>query len=310
MAIFVWREVKIRLLLRGARRWLPPRVRCRCVRFPALCGSAQGARCVSRHGGSAIVRLPSPPAASPSARPAPAASLVSGNRPRFHGDYRGLARRALDPAPARKRWSTRPPGLRLRRGVGAVLSSRAVPHPHPLRHAVSSAFARLASSRFASLARSVLRALESSPVDQPLAAVESSLDRFRPQRNLTSQRRWAKVRGRRSGRRELARRRAPLGYARRGGCGCGAARDDSIAPHPRRRRPTRAPRRPAISAGAGARRPLRQPRARREARTISGNKAKGPRENARTAPRQGATAIWRLPRPRDASRNARFRTSP
>ena len=51
--------------------------------------------------------------------------------------------------------------MRLRRGGGAVLSSRAAPHPHPLRHAASAAFALLASSRFASLARSALRALES-----------------------------------------------------------------------------------------------------------------------------------------------------
>ena len=87
--------------------------------------------------------------------------------------------------------------------------------------------------------------------------------------------RWAEARGRRSGRRELARRRAPPGGAWRGGCGCGAARDDSIAPHPRRRRPPREPRRPALSAGAGSRRPLRRPRARREARTISGKKRKG-----------------------------------
>ena len=96
--------------------------------------------------------------------------------------------------------------------------------------------------------------------------------------------RWAEVRGRRSGRRELARRRAPPGGARRGGCGCGAARDDSIAPHPRRRRPPREPRRPALSAGAGARRPLRRPRARREARPISGKKRKG---RAKTRGRRG-----------------------
>ena len=88
----------------------------------------------------------------------------------------------------------------------------------------------------------------------------------------------------REAKRELARRRAPPGGARRGGCGCGAARDDSIAPHPRRRRPTRAPRRPAISAGAGARRPLRRPRARREARPISGKKRKG---RAKTRGRRG-----------------------
>ena len=87
--------------------------------------------------------------------------------------------------------------------------------------------------------------------------------------------RWAEARGRRSGRRELARRRAPPGGAWRGGCGCGAARDDSIAPHPRRKRPPREPRRPALSAGAGSRRPLRRPRARREARPISGKKRKG-----------------------------------
>ena len=69
--------------------------------------------------------------------------------------------------------------------------------------------------------------------------------------------------------------RTPPAGEWRGGCEGGAARDDSIAPHPRRRRPPRVPRRPALSAGAGARRPLRQPRARREARPISGNKRKG-----------------------------------
>ena len=173
--------------------------------------------------------------------------------------------------------------MRLRRVGGAVLSSRAAPHPHPLRHAVSAAFARLASSRFASLARSALRALE-SPLREGRAPSRPGVLDF--VRNIFSALlstsptvlvhcRWAEVRGRRSGRRELARRRAPPGGARRGGCGCGAARDDSIAPHPRRRRPPRAPRRPAISAGAGARRPLRRPRARREARPISGKKRKG-----------------------------------
>ena len=49
----------------------------------------------------------------------------------------------------------------VRSAGGAVLSSRVAPHPHPLRHAASAAYARLASSRFASLARSALRALES-----------------------------------------------------------------------------------------------------------------------------------------------------
>ena len=114
--------------------------------------------------------------------------------------------------------------------------------------------------------------ISSVPLSRILWSVPSKVERS-PTALVQCQ--WAEARGRRSGRRELARRRAPPGGARRGGCGCGAARDDSIAPHPRRRRPPREPRRPALSAGAGARRPLRRPRARREARTISGKKRKG-----------------------------------
>ena len=75
-----------------------------CVRFPALKGSCENARCGLRHGGSAITRLPSPPAAAPSARFRPALSLVSGNRPRFTAGPR-LSERSSRSGTGGERWS-------------------------------------------------------------------------------------------------------------------------------------------------------------------------------------------------------------
>ena len=229
-----------------------------------------------------------------------------------------------------------------------MLSSRAAPHPHPLRHAVSAAFARLASSRFASLARSALRALE-SPLREGRAQSRPGVLDF--VRNIFSALlstsptvlvhcRWAEVRGRRSGRRELARRRAPSGGARRGGPtiraihGRGARSgrerrseiwlDAQTPPRPHGEadadagwRGTTAPRRPraadasqaalATSVFAPAPDRVRADRARenhRESAADSRKQARRPAQGARTAKRQGVTAISRLPNPRDARRNA------
>ena len=82
------------------------RVQCRCVRFPALKGSCESARCGLRHGVSAITRLPSPPAAAPSARFRPALSLLSGNRPRFTAGPRS-SKRSSRAGTGGDRWSPR-----------------------------------------------------------------------------------------------------------------------------------------------------------------------------------------------------------
>ena len=82
------------------------RVQCRCVRFPALKDSCESARCGLRHGVSAIARLPSPPAATPSARFRPALSLLSGNRPRFTAGPRS-SERSSRAGTGSERWSPR-----------------------------------------------------------------------------------------------------------------------------------------------------------------------------------------------------------
>ena len=104
--------------------------------------------------------------------------------------------------------------------------------------------------------------------------------------------------------------RTPPTDAWRGGCAGGAARDDSIAPHPPRRRKPGA---------VGGLRPCAGDRDERaggesatnqvEVRPVSGRKGSGRREDARTPRRQGVKAIWRLPNPRGARRNARPRKS-
>ena len=96
----------------------------------------------------------------------------------------------------------------------------------------------------------------------------------------------------------------------RGGCAGGAARDDSIAPMPPRRRPPGVADEKRRSAGAGTSgrsAPSRPSPV--KVRPISGNKGRGRSESAWTAKRQGVKAIWRLPNPRDARRNMRFRKS-
>ncbi len=104
--------------------------------------------------------------------------------------------------------------------------------------------------------------------------------------------------------------RTPPTDAWRGGCAGGAARDDSIAPHPPRRRKP---------GDVGGTRPCAGDRDERagsesatnqvEVRPVSGRKGSGRREDARTPRRQGVKAIWRLPNPRGARRNARPRKS-
>ena len=102
--------------------------------------------------------------------------------------------------------------------------------------------------------------------------------------------------------------RTPPAGAWRGGCEGGAARDDSIAPHPPRRR------KPGDVGGARTCAGDRDERAGRdgatnrvEVRPVSGNGGSGRREDARTPRRPGAKAILRLPNPRGARRNARPR---
>ena len=104
--------------------------------------------------------------------------------------------------------------------------------------------------------------------------------------------------------------RTPPADAWRGGCEGGAARDDSIAPHPPRRR------KPGAVGGSRPCAGDRDERAgsesatnRVEVRPVSGRKGSGRREDARTPRRQGVKAIWRLPNPRGARRNARPRKS-
>jgi hypothetical protein len=101
-----------------------------CVRFPALKGSCEKARCGLRHGGSAIARLPSPPAAAPSARFRPALSLLSGNRPRFTAGPR-LSERSPRSGTGGERWSPwcawRASAARMRRD--AVVSRRPASAP-------------------------------------------------------------------------------------------------------------------------------------------------------------------------------------
>jgi hypothetical protein len=101
-----------------------------CVRFPALKGSCENARCGLRHGDSAIARLPSPPAAAPSARFRPALSLISGNRPRFTAGPR-LSERSSRAGTGGERWSPwfawRASAARMRRD--AVVSRRPASAP-------------------------------------------------------------------------------------------------------------------------------------------------------------------------------------
>ena len=73
---------------------------------------------------------------------------------RFSPEIGRASRRALgcwsgrlDPAPAESADRRGARGGRLRRGCGAMLSSRAAPHPHPPRHASPGGVLRLASSR-------------------------------------------------------------------------------------------------------------------------------------------------------------------
>ena len=120
----------------------------RRVRFPAVEALAQAhvAPCVTGVRQSADCLHPLPlrrPCAFASASP-----FVSGNRPHFHGDWsRPSVPRAR---PGHRRacaFRRRTPGLRLRGGCGAMLSSRAAPPAHPPRHPPAAAPARLASPR-------------------------------------------------------------------------------------------------------------------------------------------------------------------
>jgi len=99
---------------------------------------------------------------------------------------------------------------------------------------------------------------------------------------------------------------APPRSGRGGGCGCGAARDDSIVPHPRRRRPSvRTAATSALPPVPKRALPRRRPRARPWNASDFREQARRTAQGARTAKRPGVKAIWRLPNPRDARRNAR-----
>ena len=97
----------------------------------------------------------------------------------------------------------------------------------------------------------------------------------------------------------------------RGGCAGEAARDDSIAPMPPRRRPPGVADEKRRSDGAGTSgRSVPTRPSPVKVRPISGNKGRGRSESAWTAKRQGVKAIWRLPNPRDARRNMRLSQEP
>ena len=108
----------------------------RRVRFPAVAALARArvAPCATGARQSADCLRPRSPR-RPRVR-ASAAPFVSGNRPHFHGDWsRPSVPRAR---PGHRRacaFRRRTPGLRLRGGCGAMLSSRAAPPAHPPRHA-------------------------------------------------------------------------------------------------------------------------------------------------------------------------------
>ena len=112
------------------------RVADRRVRFPAVAALARArvAPCAAGARQSADCLRPRSPR-RPRVR-ASAAPLSSGNRPHFHGDSSRFRVPRARPGHRRTAAFRRPaPGLRLRGGCGAMLSSRAAPPAHPPRHA-------------------------------------------------------------------------------------------------------------------------------------------------------------------------------
>ena len=112
------------------------RVADRRVRFPAVAALARArvAPCAAGARQSADCLRPRSPR-RPRVR-ASAAPLSSGNRPHFHGDSSRSRVPRARPGHRRTAAFRRPaPGLRLRGGCGAMLSSRAAPPAHPPRHA-------------------------------------------------------------------------------------------------------------------------------------------------------------------------------
>ena len=112
------------------------RVADRRVRFPAVAALARArvAPCAAGARQSADCLRPRSPR-RPRVR-ASAAPFVSGNRPHFHGDLSRFRVPRARPGHRRTAAFRRPaPGLRLRGGCGAMLSSRAAPPAHPPRHA-------------------------------------------------------------------------------------------------------------------------------------------------------------------------------
>ena len=108
----------------------------RRVRFPAVAALARArvAPCATGARQSADCLRPRSPR-RPRVR-ASAAPLSSGNRPHFHGDSSRFRVPRARPGHRRTAAFRRPaPGLRLRGGCGAMLSSRAAPPAHPPRHA-------------------------------------------------------------------------------------------------------------------------------------------------------------------------------
>ena len=145
-----------------------PCVEDRRVRFPAVAALARArvAPCAAGARQSADCLRPRSPR-RPRVR-ASAAPFVSGNRPHFHGDWsRPGGPRAR---PGRRRacaFRRRTPGLRLRGGCGAMLSSRATPPAHPPRHA--SVGGVHAPSRSSRTVRSTAPRLSAYPIVRYLA---------------------------------------------------------------------------------------------------------------------------------------------
>ena len=139
------------------------RVADRRVRFPAVAALARArvAPCAAGARQSADCLRPRSPR-RPRVR-ASAAPFVSGNRPHFHGDSSRFRVPRARPGHRRTAAFRRPaPGLRLRGGCGAMLSSRATPPAHPPRHA--SVGGVRAPSRSSRTVRSIAPRLSACPI--------------------------------------------------------------------------------------------------------------------------------------------------
>ena len=146
----------------------------RRVRFPAVAALARArvAPCAAGARQSADCLRPRSPR-RPRVR-ASAAPFVSGNRPHFHGDSSRPRVPRARPGHRRTAAFRRPaPGLRLRGGCGAMLSSRAAPPAHPPRHA--SVGGVRAPSRSSRTVRSTAPCLSAYPIARCLCGRAASM---------------------------------------------------------------------------------------------------------------------------------------